>query len=113
MHACRVVCVNEDACVCFFALTCAICCFVAYPDVTAACMSVPVRGHHTNTMNVDVFQFLDLYFPPKVFAVMSLITRIRTDDKTSIIVCLFGVPDRLIIDLLLVDNFDHYEYITD
>lgn len=30
--------------------------FVAYHDVTAACMFVPVWGHLTNTMNVDIVQ---------------------------------------------------------
>lgn len=35
---------------------CCFCCFVAYHGVTAACMSVPVWGHHTNTMNVDTVQ---------------------------------------------------------
>lgn len=57
-----------------------VCCFcrlVAYHDVTAVCMYVPVRGHHTNTMNVDIvksFFFSFFFFPPKVFAVMSLKT---------------------------------------
>lgn len=53
-----------------------VCCFcrlVAYHDVTAVCMYVPVRGHHTNTMNVDIVKFF-IFFSPKVFAVMSLKT---------------------------------------
>lgn len=58
---------------CFFALTCAVfTVFVAYHDVTAACMFVPVWGHLANTMNVDivksVFFFFFFFFPPKVFS---------------------------------------------
>lgn len=56
---------------CFFALMCAVFIVsVAYHDVTAACMFVPVWGRHTNTMNVDIvksFNFFFFFFP-KVFS---------------------------------------------
>lgn len=55
MHSCTELCIYEGASVCFFALTCAVfTVFVAYHDVTAACMFVPVWGHLANTMNVDI-----------------------------------------------------------
>lgn len=54
---------------CFFALMCAVfIVFVAYHDVTAACMFVPVWGHLTNTMNVDIVKSFFFFFPPKVFS---------------------------------------------
>lgn len=52
MHACTELCIYEGVSVCFLALMCTV--FVAYHDVTAVCMFVPVWGHLTNTMNVDI-----------------------------------------------------------
>lgn len=48
---------------CFFALMCAVFTVsVAYHDVTAACMFVPVWGRHTNTMNVDIVKSFNFFF---------------------------------------------------
>lgn len=48
---------------CFFALMCAVFIVsVAYHDVTAACMFVPVWGRHTNTMNVDIVKSFNFFF---------------------------------------------------
>lgn len=96
MHACTELCIYEGASVCFFALMCAVfTVFVAYHDVTAACMFVPVWGHLTNTMNVDIVQSFNFFFlSPKVFskfllcAVVSLVTYKLTNDKTSMTVIL-------------------------
>lgn len=62
MHAQNFVYMRAFAC--FFALMCVVFCrLVAYHDVTAVCMYVPVRGHHTNTMNVDIVKsFIILFF---------------------------------------------------
>lgn len=55
------VCVSVCVFLCFN--VCCFCCFVAYHDVTAACMYVPVWGHHTNTMNVDIVKSFHFFFP--------------------------------------------------
>lgn len=44
------------------------CCYVAYHDVTAACMYVPVWGRHTNTMNVDIVKSFSFFLSPKFFS---------------------------------------------
>ena len=57
---------------------CCFYCFVAYHDVTAACMFVPVWGRHTNTMNVDIVEKLFFFQRSSVnvllCAVVSLVT---------------------------------------
>lgn len=63
-------------CVCFFALMCAVfAVLLHYHDVTAACMYVPVWGHHTNTMNVDIVEsFKFFFFSSKGLCCHALIT---------------------------------------
>lgn len=61
MHAQNFVYMRAFAC--FFALMCVVFCrLVAYHDVTAVCMYVPVWGHHTNTMNVDIVKSFILFY---------------------------------------------------
>lgn len=69
----------------FFSLRCCCCCWCINHDVTAARMFVPVWGHLTNTMNVDIISLF--FFLPKVLslglfcfsAVVSSVTSLVTD----------------------------------
>ena len=98
MHACTELCIYEGVSV-FLALMCAVfTVFVAYHDVTAACMSVPVWGHLTNTMNVDIVEsFLSFFFfSPKVFSNFSarVIGDLKKDQRRDFHDCHFGSTDR-------------------
>lgn len=96
---------------CFFALMCAVCCSVAYHDVAAACMYVPMRGHHTNAMNVGVFQIFILFFLqrsllschpfPEYVLIMTRLPQLSF--------CVSRWIDYMatVIALLIMDNFDH------
>lgn len=77
-----------------------VCCFcrlVAYHDVTAVCMYVPVRGHHTNTMNVDIVKSFILFFFSK-----GLCGHVIENLKMGLCDCVFGSPDRLSTWQLLI-----------
>lgn len=89
--------------------------FVAYHDVTAACMFVPVWGHLTNTMNVDIVQsFFFFFFSPKVFnnfpSALSCHWLPEKNDRTSVTVLLGPQTEyKATLNLLVLDCFDHYE----
>lgn len=78
-----------------------VCCFcrlVAYHDVTAVFMYVPVRGHHTNTMNVDIVKSFFFFF----FFSKGLCGHVIENLKMGICDCVFGSPDRLSTWQLLI-----------
>lgn len=89
VHACSELCVYEGVSVCLLSWVLFLL-FVAYHDVTAACM--PVWVHHTNTMNVDIVQSLiskRIFF----FAVVSLVPW-KTERWGNFHDCRFGSTSR-------------------
>lgn len=109
MHACTELCIYEGVSVFLCFNVCCFYCFVAYHDETAACMFVPVWGHLTNTMNVDIVKSVFFFLQRSLVifllsAVVSLVTWKQTNDRTSMTVILGPQTDEDVatINYLLV-----------